>query len=112
MSTQLPTDDNGHPIPALRFVLAGAHVLTVGAGSARLGPFDPKTRVISLYATVPVFLATGDGTVSASGSDHFFPAGTYYHASLGGDLMGRGRHTHLAAVRADGDGHLYLSEKE
>ena len=112
MSTQLPTDENGHPIPALRFMPAGAHVLPAGAVSARIGPFDGKTRVISLYATGPVFLASGDATVTASASDHFFPAGTYYHASLGGDLQGRGRHTYLAAVRLDSDCALYISEKE
>lgn len=112
MSSQLPTDENGHLIPALRFMPAGAHVLPVGAASARIGPFGAKTRVISLFATGPVFLATGDGTVTASASDHFFPAGTYYHASLGGDLLGRGRHACLAAVRADSDCTLYISEKE
>ena len=112
MSTQLPTDENGHPIPALRFAAGGAHVLPAGAASARLGPFAAKTRVISLYATGPVFLATGDASVAASASDHFFPAGTYHHASLGGDLQGRDRHGYLAVVRADSDCTLYVSEKE
>ncbi|MEI7609012.1 MAG: hypothetical protein WCJ64_16670, partial [Rhodospirillaceae bacterium] len=112
MSTQLPTDENGHPIPALRFAPGGAHVLAVSAASARLGPFAAKTRVISLYATGPVYLATGDATVTAGTSDHFFPAGSYQHISLGGDLQGRNRHTCLAAMRADGDCSLYVSEKE
>ena len=112
MSTQLPTDENGRVIPALRFMPAGAHVLSAGSASVRVGPFNAKTRVISLYATVPVYVATGDATVSASASDHFFPAGTYYHASLGGDLQGRGRHTYIAVLRADTDGTLYISEKE
>ncbi len=112
MSTQLPTDENGHPIPALRFMPAGAHVLTVGATSTRVGPFNAKTRVISIFATGPVFLSSGDATVVAASSDHFFPAGTYYHASLGGDLQGRDRHGYLAALRADSDCTLYISEKE
>ena len=112
MSTQLPTDENGHPIPALRFMPAGAHILPVGAASARLGPFAAKTRVVSLYATAPVFLATGDGTVTASATDHYFPAASYQHVSLGGDLLGQGRHSCIAAVRADSDCTLYISEKE
>ena len=91
---------------------AGAHILAAGATSARIGPFNAKTRVISLYATGPVFLASGAGTVVAASSDHFFPAGTYYHASLGGDLQGKGRHSYLAAVRADSDCLIYISEKE
>ena len=108
----LSTDANGRPIPALRLKPGGAHVLSVSSTSAVTGPFNPTTRVIGLYATVPIFIRTGDATVSATSADHYLPEGFYYDISLGGDLLGRGGHSCLAAVRLDTDGTLYISEKE
>jgi hypothetical protein len=111
MATLMPRDDDNAPIPALRLRPDGAHALTVGASSTRNATaFDPSTRVIGVYATVPVFLRTGDATVTAAATDHYFPAGVYYDISLGGDRADRD--SHLAAVQADGAGTLYLSEKQ
>lgn len=64
---------------------------------------------------MPVFIRTGDGTVTAGPGDHYFPDGIYYDLSLG--ATAGGRHTHLAVTAAGGGGTpatgtLYVSEKE
>lgn len=111
MSTFLPLDSNNNPIPALRLKDDGAHSIGVGSSSARNSTaFSADTRVIGLYATTDMYVRLGDGTVSASASDHFFPAGVYYDISIGGDAAALD--THIAAVRVSADGVLYISEKE
>ena len=109
--TSLPLDSHDNPIPALRLKSGGAHAISVGSSSARnAAAFDAGTKVISLYATVPVYLRMGDASVSASASDHYFPAGVYYDVALGSDLSGV--MTHIAVLRESTDGTLYISEKE
>lgn len=90
-----------------------AHSVAVSATSARnASAFDEDTKVISLYATGPVYLKFGDSSVSAGTSDHYFPADTYYDVAISGG-GGKGvRYTHVAALRADQDCTLYISEKE
>lgn len=111
MATLLPRDDEFNPIPALRLRPGGAHAIAVGAASARNAvPFAAETRVIGLYATVPVYLRTGDATVTAAATDHYFPAGVMYDLSLGDARQGH--HTHIAVLRAAVDGTLYVSERE
>ena len=111
MTTLLPRDDDNAPIPAMTLKPGGAHSLAAGASSARSAQvFAPGTRVVSLFATQPVFVSLGDATVTATAADHFFPAGIYYDLSLGhakGSIA-----SHIAAVRAGGeDATLYISEK-
>ena len=111
MSTKLPLDVNDNPIPALRLKDSGALVFATSAASARnTTAFNADTRVISIYATQDVYLAFGDNTVTAGGSDHFFPANTYYDFAIGGDSTGH--YTHVAALRVIADGTVYISEKE
>jgi hypothetical protein len=112
MTTKLPLDSNNNPIPALRLKGgAAAHSIASTAASARnSAAFDDETRVISVYATQDVYIAFGDASVSATSSDHFFPAGVYYDFAIGGD--GTGHYTHLAALRVSADGTVYISEKE
>ncbi len=111
MSTKLPLDSNDNPIPALRFKNGAAHVINFSASSARnVSAFSDETRVISIYATQNMYVRFGDDAVSADSGDHFFPAGQYYDVAIGGD--GAGHHTHIAAIRVDTDGVLYVSEKE
>jgi len=111
MPTILPQDTNDNPIPAMRLKNGGAHTISVSASSARnTTAFNAETRVISIYADVDVYLNFGGSSVTAAGTDHFFPAGVYYDIALGGD--GAGHYTHLAALRVDTDGTLYISEKE
>lgn len=110
MTTFLPKDSDNNPIPALRLKDSGAHSVAVTATSARNSTaFDNDTRVVSLYATAPMFVSFGDGSVTATTSDHYFPAGIYYDIAIGGGKAGQS--THIAAIRESSDGTLYISEK-
>ncbi len=110
MSTKLPLDSNDNPIPALRLRDGGAHVIASSGTTARNSTaFDDGTRVVSVYATQPVYLSFGDSSVEASSSDHYFPAGIYYDVSLGGD--GAPHATHLAVLQVSQSGSVYVSEK-
>ncbi len=111
MPTILPQDSNDNPIPALRLKSGGAHTISAASTSARNSTaFDAETRVVSVYASVPVYIAFGDDTVTASASDHYFPEGVYYDFSIGGEQAAHS--THMAVLRADIDGPVYVSEKE
>lgn len=111
MTTFLPRDSNGNPIPALRLKQGGAHTITIGASSARnASAFSADTSIISLYASVPVYLKFGNSSVTATAADHYFPAGVYYDISIGGENTAH--YTHIAALQAEGGGTLYISEKE
>jgi hypothetical protein len=105
MPTELPEDMRGDPIPALCLKDSGGHSISVTATSARNATAMTDTKIVSLYATVDVFLKLGDDTVVATTSDHFFPAGVYYDIHIKDN-------THIAAIRASSDGTLYISEKE
>lgn len=111
MPTLMPKDSDNNSIPALRLKNNGAHSINVSSTSARNSTaFGTDTRVISLYATVPVYLKLGDNTVTATSSDHYFPAGVYYDIAIS---SGKSAHnTNIAALRASNDGVLYISEKE
>lgn len=111
MPTVMPLDADGHAIPALRMKPSGAHSITVTASSARNAtPFPESTKIVSLYATGPVFLAFGDASVTATTSDHYFPEGVYDNVAIGTGKTGH--YTHVAAIRAAADCKLYVSEKE
>lgn len=110
MTTQIPRDSDGVPIPALRLRPDGSHALPVTATSGRIGPFAPTTCVVSVFATNPLFLRSGGADVTATMADHYLPEGVYLTLSLGGAKATR--HTHLAAVCAGVDGTLYISEME
>ena len=110
MPTILPTDENNNPIPALRLRDGGAQKISVTATSARNATaFDADTRVISVYATSAVYIRFGGSSVTAAATDHYFPANTYYDIAIGGEESSH--YTHIAAIRADADGILYISEK-
>jgi len=111
MPTLLPRDINNNPIPALRLKSGGAHSIAVSASSARnAAAFDEATKVVSVYATVPVYLSFGGSDVTATASDHYYPAGVYYDFAIGSEDTGQ--FTHLAALRSSSDGTVYISEKE
>ena len=110
MPTILPTDENNHPIPALRLRDGGAQKINVTATSARNSTaFDADTRIVSLYATAPIYVRFGSSSVTATTNDHYFPANTYYDIAVGGDESKQA--THIAALRTDTDCLLYISEK-
>jgi len=110
MSTKLPLDVNDNPIPALRLKQGGAHVISSSAVVARnSAAFDAETRVISIYASEPVYIEFGDSGVNASSNSHFFPAGFYYDIALGGD--GAPHHSHIGVLQVASAGSVYISEK-
>jgi hypothetical protein len=113
MTTLLPVDADNKTIPALRLKSGGAHILAVTGTSARNSTaFHADTKVISLYATGPVFIKFGDNTVTATTADHYFPAGVYYDVAISGGGKKGAQYTHMAFIRADADCTLYISEKE
>ena len=110
MSTYLPLDERNNAIPALRMKGDQAHTISASSSSARnVTAFTDDTHVISIYATEDIFLRFGDSSVTATTSDHFFPAGLYYDVSLG--EVANGHATHLAVLRVTADGTVYISEK-
>ena len=111
MSTFLPQDSNDNPIPALRFKSGGAHSISATASSTRNSTaFATDTKIVSLYADVAVYVCFGDSSITATTSDHYFPAGLYYDIAIGGENTAH--YTHVAILRADTDGAVYISEKE
>lgn len=110
--TILPLDSNNNPIPALRLKTSGgAHTITVSGSTARNSTaFTDTTRVISVYATTDIYIRLGGASVTATNTDHFFPADTYYDIAVGGGETGHA--THIAALQVSGGGTLYVSEKE
>jgi hypothetical protein len=108
--TMLPVDSNNNPIPALRLRSGGAHSIAAGASSARnTTAFDAGTKVVSVYATVPVYIKMGGSGITAAATDHYFPAETYYDFAIAGDSGAQA--THIAVLRVSGDGTVYISEK-
>lgn len=111
MSIFLPQDVDGNPVPAIRLKPGKAHIVNSSASAARNATgFDEGTRVISVFATEPVYLAFGDDSVTATSSDHYFPANIYYDFAIGGDKVGQ--YTHLSALAVSTGGVIYISEKE
>lgn len=112
MPTLLPRDSENNVIPAVRLKASGAHAINATSSSARNSTaFGADTQVISLYATVAVYVKFGTSSVTATSSDHYFPAGTYYDFSIGGGKVNH--YTHVAVLRVGGsDGVVYVSEKE
>lgn len=105
--TALPFDANGNPMPALRLRNpGGAHTINATASSAASGTFNSETRVVSVYATVPVYLRFGGDSPVAATTDHYFPAGIYYDFAVD-------EATRKLAVLREGstDGKVYISEK-
>lgn len=113
MTTLLPKDADNNIIPALRLRNNGAHVIAVTGTSARNSTaFDVETKVISLFATAPVYLKLGDVTSVATTNDHYFPAGIYYDIAISGGASKGPHNTHIAALQVSEGANLYISEKE
>ncbi|PZO86920.1 MAG: hypothetical protein DI626_05270 [Micavibrio aeruginosavorus] len=113
MTTLLPTDADNNPIPAMRLKPGGAHKINATATTARnAAAFDTDTKVVSVYASGPVYLRFGNASVTAANTDHYYPGNTYYDFAIsGGDNKGP-HSTHLAVLAAAADCAVYVSEKE
>ena len=113
MTTLLPKDADNNVIPALRLADDGAHRLTIGAAPARNNnAFKQDTKIISLYATAPIYVKLGDQNVTATTTDHFFPAGVYYDIAISGGAGKAAQDLYLSVLRVTDDGTLFISEKE
>lgn len=113
MTTLLPKDADNNIIPALRLRDGGAHTINAGTTAAsNTVAFDPDTKVISLYATVPVYIAFGDSGITATNSDHFIPAGIYYDIAIAGGGGKGPHHSFISALAVSDTGAVYISEKE
>lgn len=111
MPTLLPQDADSNTIPALRLRPGGAHAITAGATSARnTTAFNGETRVISVFATVPVYINFGNASITATNTAHYFPANVYYDFAIGGGPTAQ--YTHLAVLQVSAGGSVYISEKE
>lgn len=112
MPTLMPQDSDNNVIPALRLRSgAGAHAITASGSSARNSTgFHADTRVVSVYATVPVYINFSDSSVTATSSHHYFPDGVYYDFSIGGDASSH--YTNMAVLQVTSGGSVYISEKE
>jgi len=111
MPTILPQDSYDNPIPALRLKDGGAHSISASGTAARNSTaFDDATRVLSVYASVPVYLKFGDSGVTATSSDHYYPEGVYYDFAIGGEQAAH--YTHLSVLAVSSSGSVYISEKE
>ena len=112
MPTLMPKDSNENVIPALRLRSGtGAHAIAASSSSARNSTsFNADTRVVSVYATVPVYINFGDSTVTATTTSHYFPDGVYYDFSIGGGAASQ--FTNIAVLQVSGGGMVYVSEKE
>ncbi|HQX26470.1 MAG TPA: hypothetical protein PKX38_00880 [Alphaproteobacteria bacterium] len=89
MPTLLPQDSDSNVIPAMRLMPSGGHHISATSSSARNSTdFNSNTRVVSVYATEPVYIKFGDSSVTAAATDHYFPAGVYYDFAIGGDRTG------------------------
>jgi hypothetical protein len=110
MATMLPVDGDNNTIPVLSLRPGASQNVAVTASSARSATaFNTDTRVIGLYATVPMFIRLGDNTVTATTSDHYLPADTYMDVSVAANE--KQKYTAIAAIRNSSDGTLYISEK-
>lgn len=110
-SPKQPLDANLNPIPVLALKPSGAHTIAAASGVNRNAvAFPPTTKVVSVYATVPVFIQFGLSDVNASAASHYFPDGIYYDFALNAEA--ESVVTHLAVIRAGTtDGTVYVSEK-
>jgi hypothetical protein len=114
MTTLLPRDDDNNTIPAMRLRDNGSHSIAATVVSARNAvAFSSGTRVISVFATGPVFLHFGKSDVVATNTDHYYPGGVYYDFALSGGAPGKSQHsTHLAVLAAGSNCTVYISEKK
>lgn len=114
MSTLLPTDADNNSIPVMRLTPGKAHNIaaTTGASARNTTAFDPDTRVVSLYATGPVYLRFGTSSVTAAATDHYFPEGVYYDMAISGGTSKGSHFTHLAVRAVTSGCTVYISEKQ
>ena len=122
MSTNslLPTDGRGNEIPVLSYRdkdgTANTFASTVTTTAVRLGPFSEDIQVITMYSNADVHFITGNSTVTATTSSHFFPSGLYYDFNVyyGGEqfsITGGNQYISLITSDSSKDANVHVSER-
>ena len=110
MSTKLPVDENGEPIPVLPLLDSLAHKITsTGTAAKNTNAFDSKTRAITVYPTVDCFVRQSKDGTAATTSDHFLPGGQVRDLGVGGGPMPH--RPYISVVPVSGTVDLYVSER-
>jgi len=116
----LPTDGRGNEMPVLSYRTtdgtANTFVSTVSTSAVRLGPFSKDLQIITMYSNADVHFVTGNSTVTATISSHFFPSGLYYDFNVfyGGNQFnadGGDQYISLITSNASTDANVHISER-
>lgn len=111
MTTLLPTDDNRHPIPALRYRPGRAHDVEGEAETAERVALDPATKLISIKTGVPVKIAFGGADVVADATGHGFFAGEREVIPVIDPATRAQAYSHVSIFFLEA-GTVYVSERE
>jgi hypothetical protein len=119
LSSMLPIDGRNEPMPVLYYRnlngTANTFASTVSTTAVRLGPFSDGTRVLSMYANADVYFVTGNSTVTAVTSSHFWPSGLYYDFNVfwGGSFNQDGGDQYISLITSDAskNANVHISER-
>jgi hypothetical protein len=107
----LPRDRKENPIQVMGLSDAGHHIAIDTENAAKnVTPFDPETRVISVYSTVPIYARQGDAAAAASATNAFLPAGVWLDFSIGDGEMSEHK-PFFSALSVEGEGILHIAER-
>ena len=116
----LPTDGRGNEMPVLSYRTtngtANTFASTVSTSAVRLGPFSKDLQIITMYSNADVHFVTGNSTVAATTSSHFWPSGLYYdfNGFYGGHQFtadGGDHYISLITSDASKDANVHVSER-
>ena len=120
VNSLLPTDGRGNEIPVLSYRstdgTANTFASTVTTSAVRLGPFSKDVQVITMYSNADVHFITGNNTVTATTSSHFFPEGLYYDFNVyygGNQFSTLGGNQYISLITSDSskDANVHVSER-
>jgi|TARA_R110000744_G_scaffold162621_2_gene279273 hypothetical protein len=118
-SSMLPEDGRNNPIPVLYYRningTANTFSSTVSTTAVRLGPFSSGTQVLSMYSNADVHFITGNNTITATRSSHFWPSGLYYDFNVfwGGSFNSAesDQYISLITINSSKDANVHISER-
>ena len=118
-SSMMPIDGRNEPMPVLYYRntdgTANTFASTISTTAVRLGPFSEGTRVLSMYANADVYFITGNSTVTAVTTSHFWPSGLYYDFNVfwGGSFNEDGADQYISLITSDWskDANVHISER-
>ena len=81
----------------------------------RAAGFSDGTRVLSTYANADVYFLTGNSTITAVTTSHFWPSGLYYDFNVfwGGSFNESGGDHYISLITSDAskDANVHISER-